>query len=344
MRSLRGFPLLLVSSCALLAACGGEGGARDTAADSAATRPRSPYGALAAENVRVVPVEIDVIDLPKGWDGMRIAALSDFQLGLWPDNVNVARAAVERAVAEKPDLFVLLGDYVARGRDYAALDRVLEPLRGRTVFAVLGHTDAEQDVEGPDSTLLRATEALARSGVRVLRNQRAPFVRGRDTAYIGGVDPFTPLKPEWRQAEIFGGVPGGPRTPVLLSHMPVTAYAVPRDKYPSILSGHTFCGQTEVPGTPRLVWVNSEVFPGTPDPTRTRIWRIRGSTLFATCGVGYSFVPVRFGAPPEVAMVTLRRIDPAPSDTTGGAKPVNVDSLIEYFQPDTTGRDTTGGE
>ncbi|HWK89270.1 MAG TPA: metallophosphoesterase [Longimicrobium sp.] len=342
MRSLTGFPLLVPFCAALLAGCGGRDGAAATAADSTATRSRSPYGALASENVRVVPVEIEVIDLPRGWDGMRIAALSDFQLGLWPDNVNVARAAVERAVAEKPDLVVLLGDYVTRGRDYTALDRVLAPLRGRTVFAVLGHTDAEQDTEGPDSTLIRASEALARNGVRVLRNQRAPFVRGRDTAYIGGVDPFTPLKPEWRQAEIFGGVPGGPRTPVLLSHMPVTAYAVPRDKYPSVLTGHTFCGQTEVPGTPRLIWVNSEVFPGTPDPSRTRIWRIRGSTVFATCGVGYSFVPVRMGAPPEVAMITLKRIDGAPRDTTG-ARPVNVDSLIEYFQPDTTERDSTGG-
>lgn len=330
---------VLVSTCALAAACG-QGGTRSTAAqaDSAAAARDTTgpvYGATGADNIRVVPVEIEVIGLPAGWEGMRIAALSDFHLGMWGDNTATALAAVQRAVAENPDVFVLLGDYVARGQDYAALDRVLAPLKGKPVYAVLGNEDMAEDPDEPDSTLIRTRQAMRRAGVQLLENRRAPFARNGDTAYIAGIDPYTARRPEWRRAEIYGGIPGGARTPLLLAHMPVAAVTLPTDKYAAVLSGHTFCGQLEVPGTPRLTWFNSEVLPGTPDPASTRIYRVRGSTLFLTCGIGFGYVPVRYGSPPEVAMITLRGVGTAaPADSARAPGAVNVDSLIQSFTPE----------
>ena len=128
--------------------------------------------------------------------------------------------------------------------------------------------------------------------------------------------------------------------------MPVAAVTLPTDKYAAVLSGHTFCGQVEVPGTPRLTWLNTEVLPGTPNPASTRIYRVRGSTLFVTCGLGFGYVPVRFGAAPEVALITLRGVgNVAQEDSARAPAGVNVDSLIQSFTPDTTGRaepDTAG--
>lgn len=345
--------LLVLSALVALGACGGdapETGVAMSAEDSAraeAARADSLYGVPADQNLRVTPVELEVRGLPEGWNGMRVAAISDLQLGLWPDNERVARAAMERAVRERADLVVLLGDYVARGGDYGALDRVLEPLRGRAVFAVLGNADEVEDPEGEDSVRIRTVQALERNGVRVLRNGRAPFGRNGDTAYVAGLDPYVARRADWRQAEIFGGVPGA-RTMLLLSHMPVVGPHLPTDKYPAVLAGHTFCGRVEVPGTPRLSWLNTEVYPGTTPPSR-RIYRVRGATMFVTCGVGYSFVPVRFGFPPELAMVTLR-VAPG-ADTTSAAadsaraRQPNLDSLLQVYQrprpQDTT---ETGGE
>ena len=121
---------------------------------------------------------------------------------------------------------------------------------------------------------------------------------------------------------------------------------MPTDRYPIVLAGHTFCGQVEVPGTPRLAWFNTTVLPGTPEPGKTRIWRIRGATVFATCGLGYSFVPVRFGAPPEVALITLRAVGRGPATDSAKAPPqTNTDSLIRVYQTrDSTGRDTARGD
>jgi len=331
---------------AAVAACGRGGGRAGSSAfdeDSTGPNPADVYGVSAAQNVVVTPVEIEVPDLPPGWSGLKIAALSDFQLGLWPDNEKVALAATQKAAGLRADLIVLLGDYVARGEDYAAIDRVLAPLKGHRVMAVLGTSDETEEPQGnPDSARIKTVEALLRSGVSVLRNSRAAFGRGGDTAYIGGVEPYLARRADWRKADAFYGAGEGPSTMVMLSHMPVTAVTVPTGRYPVILSGHTFCGNVEVPMTPRLAWFNTQVLPGTANPARTRIWRVRGSTLFATCGLGYSFVPVRFGYPPEIALITLRAVGPAPSKVDSAkAQQPNVDSLIQVFQQrDTTKRDT----
>jgi predicted MPP superfamily phosphohydrolase len=350
MRTAFRFFVLAPLAALALAACGrGKAGGRaDADSVPAVDSARIIYGATGADNVRVVPVEIEVVGLPAGWEGMKVAALSDFHLGMWAGNTATARAAVERAVAEKPDVFVLLGDYVSRGADYAALDQVLAPLKGKPVFAVLGDRDMLERSETPDSTAIRTREALRRNGVQLLENRRAPFVRRADTAYIGGIDPYTARRPDWQRAEIFGGIPGGAKTPLLLAHMPVAAVTLPTDKYPVMLSGHTFCGQVEVPGTPRLSWFNTEVLPGTANPASTRIYRVRGSTLFVTCGLGFGYVPVRFGAAPEVALITLRGVGGTEqADSASAPAGVNVDSLIQTFTPDTTGRaarDTAGEE
>ncbi|WP_420127293.1 metallophosphoesterase [Longimicrobium sp.] len=342
MRTAFRFLVLIPLIAASLAACErGPGGGRAKADEAQRVDSlRIIYGATGADNVRLVPVEIEVVGLPAGWEGMKIAALSDFHLGMWSGNAATARAAVERAAAEQPDIFVLLGDYVSRGSDFAALEQVLAPLRGKPVFAVLGDRDMlERSDDGPDSTAIRTRQALSRAGVQLLENRRAPFIRRSDTAYIAGIDPYTARRPDWRRAEIFGGIPGGGKTPIVLAHMPVAAVTLPTDKYPAVLSGHTFCGQVEVPGTPRLTWLNTEVLPGTPNPASTRIYRVRGSTLFVTCGLGFGYVPVRFGAAPEVAMITLRGVGgEEEADSVQAPAGVNVDSLIQTFTPDTTGR------
>lgn len=347
MRSLsRSFTLALLLP-AVLAACDDAAGKRTARIPASEPEEETLYGALAAENLRVVPLEVEVPDLPEGWDGMRVAAISDFQLGLWEDNVEVAAAAVRRAVQERPDLVVLLGDYVARGDQTAALNRVLAPLRGRLTMAVLGDRDKRdpEELQGgeADSTALRIVQTLQQNGVVVLNNERGRMVRGGDTAYVAGLDPYVARKPEWRQAEIFASIPRAGATPLVLSHMPAAVYAAPDSTYPLMLAGHTFCGRVEVPGTPRLSWVNTELFPSPAVriPGADRLYRVGGNGLFVTCGVGYSFVPVRLGAPPEVALITLRRVGgPKAAEKTPPA--ANMDSLLQQYQRRPAGADTTG--
>lgn len=329
---------LLLGGCRESRGAATAAGAEAAATDTAGIE----YGVTAIENIRVVPVEIDLPDLPRGWDGMRVAAISDFQLGLWPQNEQVAKAAIRQALAQRPDLIVLLGDYVAQGDDHGALERVIAPLRGRPVFAVLGNADQLDDPEGTqvDSAQLRVAEVLRANGIVVLRNERARFVRGGDTAFVAGLEPYFSRRPPWRQSQILAAIPTSGGTPLLLSHMPAAVAAIQQmvpDRYPVVLAGHSLCGPVEAPGTPRLVWLNTEVLPGAESPETNRLRRIGATTLFVTCGVGHSYLPARFGGIPEVALLTLRRAGGGEAGAT--LRGPDVDSLANvYIQRMDSGR------
>jgi predicted MPP superfamily phosphohydrolase len=283
--------------------------------------PDSLYGATAIENVRLVPVEAEITDLPAGWDGVRVAVLSDFQLGLWPDNRQVAEVAARKAADSGAELFVLLGDYVTGEGELASLQQVLAPLRGQAVVAVLGDRDAVTD-----STEARTARALTSLGATVLRNSRTLLVRGGDTIYIAGLSPDFSVLPDWRQAEILAALGAAPTPPILFSHMPGIAPRIPESRFQLVVAGHTFCGQVEVPGTPRLSWLATTVLPNTGVAGTDRLFRVRGNNVLVTCGLGYSFVPVRLGAPPEVVIITLRRaMESTPAQTPPATVP---DSLL----------------
>ncbi|MBA4157464.1 MAG: hypothetical protein H0X65_08305 [Gemmatimonadetes bacterium] len=277
----------------------------------AALPPDSLYGATAVENLRLVPAELELRGVPRGWDGMRIAAISDLQLGLWDDNGRVAEAAIRLAVDANPDIIVLLGDYLAVGQNVGLLDRVLAPLQGRAAVAVLGDRDLRSD-----TLASRIQMTLRGHGVTVLRNGVAAFARGGDTAFIAGVDPGFGGLGALEQAEAFATLPPGAATPVLLSHLPEALVGAAAERYPLILAGHTFCGQVEIPGTPRLATLQTETLALAHLARTERLFRSNGNTLLMTCGTGYSFIPIRFGAAPEVVLVTLLRLPDPPAEGT----------------------------
>lgn len=345
MRSLRPWALALLSAAA---ACGGEAeSAAPTAETPAAavvaepwTRipPDSLYGATPAENLRLTPVELDVARLPTGWEGIRIAAISDLHLGLWEGNEQVAAAAVRRAMAANPDLIVLLGDYVDEEADTAALARVLGPLRGRQVLAVLGDRDVRSDsLEAAVRRTLRA------AGIPLLVNEAVPVTRGGSTAQVGGIDPELGDESWGDQEWVLSTLGGGGETPLLLSHLPPLVSRAPDDRFAAALAGNTFCGKVEVPGSPRLGWLNTEALPGAVVEGAERLYRVAGATLFVTCGVGYGFVPTRLGFPPEVALVTLRGPG-APAAAEAVSDSAALDTLLRRYQGgDTTGAGGAGG-
>lgn len=318
-------------------AAGGDEPAVPTGAPWERIPAESIYGATPVENLVTTEVELDLLGIPEGWEGMRIAAITDLQLGLWRDNEAVARAATRRAVELRPDLIVLLGDYIARGTDTASLARVLAPLRGRQVLAVLG----DRDIRG-DSIEAAITRTLSLQGIRVLKNGSVPFVHGQDTAFIAGVDPDLIDEPAADAAWVLSQIGRGARFGLLLTHNPIMAARAPNDRFPGAIAGGTFCGRVEVPGTPRLSWLDSEGLPGAVARGAPRMYRLARSVMFVSCGVGYGFVPVRFGAPPEVALITLRRAGIPTAAEVVQPDSVDLDSLLRRFQrSDSASADST---
>ena len=150
-------------------------GAAAAPADSAvaAADTADPYGTPAADNVLLVEAEVEMPGLPASWSGARVGVLSDLRLGAWEENEAVAARAVQRLVAADPDVVVLLGNLAVDEAGAGALARVLAPLQGRPILAVLGDADVQTE-----ALRTRVTSALAGIGATLLNNSRAPVAIG----------------------------------------------------------------------------------------------------------------------------------------------------------------------
>jgi uncharacterized protein len=328
-------PLLLLAALALpLVGCEGDAEpsvlpprqiAAPTGDDPLSRIPLEElYGATPVQNLWSPQVEIEVLNLPPRWDGLRIAMVSDLLIGHWEGNAEVARAAIALAVESRPDLVALLGDYLVDMEQAGALAQALAPLRGQRTVAVLGGRDVRTD-----SLEARVVRTLEEAGIQVLRNHSVPMELRGDTGWVAGIDPdvlgMTFADQEW----VVGRLGSPDRPGILLTNFPALSTRASAGRFPLILAGGTFCGGVEMPGTPRISWVRQEALPGAYMEGTERLFQVRGGTMVVTCGTGYGFVPVRFGAPAEVPVVTLRRVGARVE--VAGAEEV-PDTLIQRFQ------------
>lgn len=166
---------------------------------------------------------------------LRIVHLTDQHVG------RVTPIAVQSDVitltnAEKPDIVVVSGDFVAHSQAY--LDDLTELMRGLDVpvYAVLGNHDYWC---GADAV----TRALEKAGVVVLRNENTLVqVRHHRLQIVGLDDAYT------GHADVDKAVRGiDPRLPTIgLSHIGEEADRLWRHGVPMVFSGHTHAGQITV--------------------------------------------------------------------------------------------------
>ncbi|MGY2066118.1 metallophosphoesterase [Blastococcus sp. SYSU DS0619] len=241
-------------------------------------------------------------------DGTEVAVVSDLQIGIWWANTDMVERAVERIVAADPDVALLGGDYVY-SRDPSIpeqVDGVLELLgplveSGIPTFAVLGNHDYK--VGAADEL----TTAFEEAGITVLRNEAAPVPgtgAGAQALHVVGVGPVVPGEADVEAA--LDGLPAdAPR--IVLSHNPTAFPDFPAGTAPLAVAGHTHCGQLALPGKPQwsyLALTAEEKIVA--DGWAPEGYGHEGNRMFVTCGVGFSLVPMRINAPPQVAFFELR--------------------------------------
>ena len=229
---------------------------------------------------------------------VRIAAISDVHTGAPHVGLDKLREMVARTNAAKPDLVVLLGDYVIHGvvggrfvppEPTAAILRDLRAPLG--VFAVLGNHDWWYDGG-------RVERAFTGAGVPVLDDRAVAVTTRGGPLWIAGLGDLWTRPANLDRA--LAAVPAGAPV-ILLTHNPDVFARVP-DRVLLTLAGHTHGGQVNLPLFGRLIVPSAY-------GQRFAIGHVRegGRDLFVTPGIGTSIVPVRFRVPPEVSMLTVDR-------------------------------------
>ena len=242
---------------------------------------------------RVLEVELEGI--PPELDGMRIAHLSDFHLGVPSRGRRAVEDAVRWVAERKPDLVVVTGDLVSRRRGARELKRLL-PRLGQ-VFVVLGNHDYA-DSRDPFSQRVDASILDAIPGVTLLEDETVEVdLRGR-RAQLVGVEPGT-----YARRDAHPHVLADPSVDlrILLCHFPGIARRIPDGAFHLILSGHLHAGQIVIPLPGRKLGL---AHLGARDSEG--IYRYGRTTLHVSPGLGTTFVPFRFFARPEVTELVVR--------------------------------------
>ena len=272
------------------------------------------YALREAHTPLVERVELSPRHLPAAFDGLKIAFLTDTHHGPFVP-VTYLERVVRLTNALAPDLVLLGGDYVQRRRPLyprgnqrhliasgiAALAGLRAPL-GR--FAVLGNHDHKV------SPML-TRRALATHGFIELTNTGVFLERGGSRLYLCGVDDLRTGRPNLRRA--LHGCGSGDAC-LLLSHNPDFVELVRDPRVDLVLSGHTHGGQVTFPllGAP---------FTASRYGQKYRAGLVQGPTarVYVSRGIGTIGFPIRWGAPPEVTLITLRTTSRCPElpGTTG---------------------------
>jgi len=240
---------------------------------------------------------IQIASWPKELDGLRIAVLSDIHAGGPFIDEDQLRRIVQRTNELNPDLIVILGDYMTgNGRtrhqmEPGTFSAILKDFRAPLgVYSVLGNHDWWYG-----GLVVRA--ALEANGIKVLEEEVVEVTgRGKTFWLVGLADLWT--RPQ-HIPQTFAKVPDG-ATMIALAHNPDIFPRLP-ERLPLLLAGHTHGGQVKLPIVGRPV-----------ESSRVSQLYAAGHVfennhhLFVTTGIGTSILPIRFGVPPEIVLLTLK--------------------------------------
>jgi len=275
-----------------------------------------PFGTMAygiisgAHDYRIKRLTLRLPHLPKAFDGIRLAQISDIHSGsFW--NKAAVQGGVEMIMREKPDIIAFTGDLVNNQTDevnaYVTIfDKLKAPLG---VFSITGNHDygdyrSWNTREEKRQNFADLVEAHRLLGYDLLMNEhRTITLKGESISIIGienwGVGRFS----KYGQLDkAYAGVQAPVK--ILLSHDPSHWDAQVRKEYPDIdlmLAGHTHGFQFGV-----------EVgnFKWSPSQYAYKQWAglyTEGQQhLYVNRGFGYIGYPGRIGMPPEITIIELK--------------------------------------
>ena len=245
-------------------------------------------------------------DVPEAFDGYRIAQISDLHLwtiARYPDDLH---RAVNLINAQEPDLIAFTGDLVNNeATELNTSEEILSKLHARDgVFSVLGNHDYGTYRRWPNKRArIENLNDLKRRqiimGWQLLLNENKIVKRGNDSIAVIGVEndgkpPFPALGDLSKSTRGTEGM-----FKLLLSHDPShwRRKVLPETDIQLMLAGHTHAMQFRLGCFSPSAWIY---------PEWGRLYTEDGRGLNVNVGLGSVMIPYRFGAWPEITIITLK--------------------------------------
>ncbi len=270
-----------------------------TAATAAVLAPVAAigYGTFVERtSFRIREVDLPMPNLHPDLEGLRVAQLSDIHAGPFLSIRDLGRA-VEMANELKPNLTLVTGDLITQRGDPldAAIAQIARLRAEAGVLGCLGNHEIYAECED------YVTREAARRGIDFLRSSARPLKWGNATLNVAGVD-FQPFRHKDRYLIDTAKFVAPGAANLLLSHNPDVFPLAVRQGFDAVLSGHTHGGQVTVEIVKQTL-----NFARFFTPYVAGLYRLNSRSCYVTAGIGTIGAPVRVGAPPEIALLRLRR-------------------------------------
>lgn len=266
------------------------------------------FGAIKGkENFKVREVTFTSANLPEEFDGYRVMQLSDIHSGSWKGNPEALKKAIDLCNRQNADLALFTGDLVnSRSDELLEFTEIFSELKAKDgVYSVLGNHDygtyvkwnSEADrIANIDSLIAREN----RMGWRMLNNNHTIIRRGNDSiAVIGVENSGRPPFPDYARLKEASADTEG-MFQILMSHDPThwRRQVLPESDIELTLSGHTHDMQITFFG----LSVSSFIY-----PEHNGMYMEGERGLYVNIGLGHVLFPMRLGAWPEIAVITLKK-------------------------------------
>ena len=237
--------------------------------------------------------------LPSAFDG--------YHIGSWQGNASAIQKLVKLVNEQQADLIVFTGDLVNhRAVELNDFQDILSGLKAKDgVYSILGNHDygpyfrwkSQQEQDDNLNDLLQRQAAM---GWKLLNNSHTILIQGSDSIALIGVE--NEGEPPFSQyadlPEAMRGTEG--MFQILLSHNPThwRREVLPQTDIDLMLAGHTHAMQLKFGNHSPSSYIY-------PEWSGMYLEGTRG--LYVNEGIGYVGLPFRFGAWPEITVLTLRR-------------------------------------
>ncbi|OIN57977.1 metallophosphoesterase [Arsenicibacter rosenii] len=272
------------------------------------------YGIISgAHDYRIRRIKLALKDLPSGFEGMKIAQLSDIHSGSF-FNKTAVKGGVEMLLREKPDMVFFTGDLVNNTadevQDYINIfDKVKAPMG---VYSTLGNHDYGDYVEwgslqAKQQNLNNLVAAHRQLGWNLLLDENRIIEQNGDKIALIGIQNWGAGARWPKYGDLAKAYKGTEDYPVklLLSHDPSHWDAQVRPKFPDIdamFAGHTHGMQFGVE-IGDIKWSPSQYV----YKQWAGLYKEGNQQLYVNRGYGYLGYPGRIGILPEITIFELTK-------------------------------------